>query len=711
MAILFEEDWLSHPTAIPHFSTTNKSWVEFAVLLKKMGVKNHLFHLALLNPELENVDPFDPNLDFETKNLIRMEAQFNPWYFFREIVRVPPQAGPNPVPLRANRGNISMYWCFFNHIDYALVQIRQTGKSISADCLFTGLMYVFSSNTTMGLFTKDDALRRSNVDRLKRSRDFLPPYIYTKNKLDIDNQSEFSYETLQNHYKTAVGQKSEIGANNIGRGFTMPVQQYDETAFISLLDITMPAALAAGNAAREEAALYDNPYGNLYTTTAGRKDTRVGKYVYKFFHKAAPWVESFYDAKNEKELHQLVLTNGKGRKLMIHGVFNHRQLGKSDEWLAKTLAENNASGPAANMDFFNIWESGSEVNPIDPKKAEVIRDSERDAYYNHICREYYILKWYIPEDQIETYMDENCTTLGLDTSEAIGRDGIGFVLSSVVNMETICTMSINETNLYRFGKFLAWFMCKYKKVTLIIEKKSSAQNIIDTLLIELPKLGEDPFKRIFNRVVDEAPKESPDYKSVVDTPMSRRHPEVYSKYKKYFGFNTTGDSRKLLYGTVLSAFAAKAAGMVYDKTLIQELLGLVIRDGRVDHSESGNDDMVVAVLMSEWFVTHAKNLRFYGIDPLSIKTASYKKVEAMPLEEQLKDFEQEQLQEEINEIWEQLRNTFDAFKVARLESKIYRLSSQLVESDEDYLSIDAMLEQAALDRENKRKSMRVNRRY
>jgi len=145
-----------------------------------MGVKNHLFHLALLNPELEHVDPFDPHLTFETKNMIRMEAQFNPWYFFREIVRVPPQAGPNPVPLRANRGNISLYWSFFNHIDYALVQIRQTGKSVTADCLMAGLMYVFSSNTMMGLFTKDDALRRSNVDRIKRVRDFLPGYIYTK---------------------------------------------------------------------------------------------------------------------------------------------------------------------------------------------------------------------------------------------------------------------------------------------------------------------------------------------------------------------------------------------------------------------------------------------------------------------------------------------------------------------------------------------------
>ena len=710
MAVLFEKDWALYPSAIVHYKTTNRSWVEFAVLLKNMGVKNHLFHLTLLNPELENVDPFDPTLSFEIKNMIRLEAQFNPWYFFREIIRVPPQGSPNPSKFRANRGNISLFWSFFNHIDYALVQIRQTGKSVSTDCLMIGLMYVFSANTTMGLFTKDDKLRRSNVERLKKIREYLPAYIYSKDKQDIDNQSEFSYEVLNNHYKTAVGQKNEISANNVGRGFTMPTQQYDETAFISLLDITMPAALAAGNAAREEAALYDMPYGNIFTTTAGRKDNRVGKYVYKFFHKAAPWTETFYDAEDQKELHQLVLTNGKSRKLMIHGVFNHRQLGKSDEWLAKALAENNATGAAANMDFFNIWESGSETNPIDPKIADVIRDSERDAVFNHICREYYILRWYIEESEVAEYMANNHTVLGIDTSEAIGRDGIGFILSDVTSMETICTMSINETNLYRFGKFLAWFLCTYKNSTMVIEKKSSAQNIIDTLLIELPKRGEDPFARIFNRIVDEAPKESEAYKEVVSTPFNRRHPGVYTKYKKYFGFNTTSGSRNLLYSVVLGSYTKKAAGMVYDKTLIQELLGLVIRDGRVDHSETGHDDMVVSVLMAEWFVTHAKNLRFYGIDPMSIKTSAYKNTEELPIEDQLKEYEQESLREELDGLWEELRNTFDVFKISRLESRIQRLSSKMVESDEDYLSIDAMLEQAAAERENARRALRLKNR-
>jgi len=53
-----------------------------------MGISNCAFHLALLNPQLEEVDPHSVDLDLRTKALILEECKNNPWYFFREIVRV-----------------------------------------------------------------------------------------------------------------------------------------------------------------------------------------------------------------------------------------------------------------------------------------------------------------------------------------------------------------------------------------------------------------------------------------------------------------------------------------------------------------------------------------------------------------------------------------------------------------------------------------------
>ena len=39
--------------------------------------------VTLHNPSLENVDPFNPNLDLETKAAILQECKVNPRYFFQ----------------------------------------------------------------------------------------------------------------------------------------------------------------------------------------------------------------------------------------------------------------------------------------------------------------------------------------------------------------------------------------------------------------------------------------------------------------------------------------------------------------------------------------------------------------------------------------------------------------------------------------------------
>ena len=85
--ILFLKDWNRYPKAIVHASTKNKSFLELADVYAAMGVKNNDFHLSLINPDLEHVDPFDPNLDDATIDAIVEEVMMNPWYYYREIDR------------------------------------------------------------------------------------------------------------------------------------------------------------------------------------------------------------------------------------------------------------------------------------------------------------------------------------------------------------------------------------------------------------------------------------------------------------------------------------------------------------------------------------------------------------------------------------------------------------------------------------------------
>ena len=45
--IYYLEDWKYFPNAIADIDTKNESFVRYAALLEKMGIRNNLFHLRL----------------------------------------------------------------------------------------------------------------------------------------------------------------------------------------------------------------------------------------------------------------------------------------------------------------------------------------------------------------------------------------------------------------------------------------------------------------------------------------------------------------------------------------------------------------------------------------------------------------------------------------------------------------------------------------
>ena len=121
MTILFLDDWYDkHPGAIIDTETSNKSFLRYSALLRDMGIKNHAFCLALHNKELQGIDPFDPNLSIEQIMMIALEAKENFWFYVRSLCKVP-GTGLQRTPFRANRGNIALYWLFFNHVTMSLI--------------------------------------------------------------------------------------------------------------------------------------------------------------------------------------------------------------------------------------------------------------------------------------------------------------------------------------------------------------------------------------------------------------------------------------------------------------------------------------------------------------------------------------------------------------------------------------------------------------
>lgn len=701
--ILFLDDWKRYPSAVIHYETKNESWLRQARVYHDMGVKNWAFLLALLQPELKDVDPRAEGLSTELKIKIGMECRWNPWYFFREVVRVPAQGGPIPNPLEANRGNIALYWSFFNDIDTGLIQPRQTGKSVSTDCLMINLNYLSSVNSRINMITKDDGLRKANVDRLKNIRNLLPQYLVPLMATDSDNVFELTCNKLGNKYVTGVAQNSESAANNLGRGLTSPVQHIDEGPFINFIGTTIPAALAAGTAAKAEARKYNLPCANVFTTTAGKMDDRDGSFMYELFSEAAVWSEAFLDAKDKAELIQMVTRNMKGRKLMINITMSHRQLGKTDEWLYDAINNAKSSGEAADRDFFNRWTSGSRRSPLTVALNELIRQSQMDPQWVQMSKENYAIRWYHDEATVNEIMKELPVIIGMDTSDAVGRDSISMVFTNPYDLSVMGVGTYNETMIPRFAEYAADILIRYPKTVMVVERRSSGQSIIDQIVLQLVRHGIDPFKRLYSRIVDDNDETAEAYRELLK-PMQYRTEAFYDKRKAFFGVPTDNRIRTLLYVIILQT-AAKSAGMnVRDLTLINEITSLVEKNGRIDHASSGHDDHVISWLLTHWFLQHTRHLAHYGIDPMLVAAGTSDNALELTAGEIMARSYQERLMGEVESIMEELSQTQDSYVQGKLEAKLRAVSCRLETMDVKLPSFDALVSKVREERTRRMKS-------
>lgn len=707
--VLYLEDWLRYPSAKPNYDTKNESYLKLAGTYYAMGVKNYAFMLALHDQSLKDVDPFSPFLTELEMVKIGIECKINPWYYFREIAKVPARSGSDAVPLLANRGNIALYWCFFNHVMTYLVQIRQTGKSISTDVLDSYLLNIRCRGTTINLLTKDDALRSENIQRLKDIIDEMPFYLKQRSKKDLDNTELINISSLGNWYKAHLPQKAKKFALNTGRGMSSPIFRVDEGPFQANIEISLPAALAAGVAMRNKARANNEPYGTTLTTTAGKKDDPDGRYFYQQICAAAEWTEKFFDAKDATELEVMIRAVSRGLKEkmrvgdeVIRGEFavnitmNHRQLGYDDAWLLTALEETKSVGDAADRDFFNRWTSGSLSSPLSIQQMEIIRGSQKEPLYVEDCKigSFRVpCRWYIPKDSIEMYMAKNSSILSADTSDGAGGDDISLSLTDVKSGMLIASFNVNQVNLLAFSEWVCerWII-QCPNVTLIPERRSSAIALIDHLLLILPDRGIDPFKRIFNRIVNDPDENKTAYEEI-KLPLSRRPHDIYVRYKKAFGWATSGGgmtSRSDLYSTTLISAARNCGHMVNDKTTIDQILSLETRNGRVDHAPGEHDDAVIGWLLGHWMLTKAKNLLHYGIqvtDILSRNRGGSENGGVITKEQREQIFYRDKIKELLGKL-EQEQSEIISMKI---ENELRFYNSKLIIEENEVLSLDELI--------------------
>jgi len=601
--ILFEQDF-SEQGAIANTATKNLSFVKMALLLNQMGVKNNLFHLALYDRDLKNVDPHDLKDDsLELKERIAWEAKINPWFFLRELLRVT-ASGSGGVPYLLNRANLAQSWCFFNSINSFLVMPRQCGKTVNSMSLACDYLYIMGKNVQWGMFCKGIKLQNENVDRLKKLRDALPQWLLLQTTKDTNNKEGIAYDALQTALMTFVAQSDKQAAGDQARGQSLAVEHWDEVAFYDNIHLSYSVATAAMNAAAEQASASGLPTAVMMTTTAGDIDDPRGKWCYNHVCDALRFSEKLYDVKDRTALMDILRANS--RNLFMYLEYNHKQLGKSDEWFERVTRGKDPR--AIERDYLNMWTHGSDRSIVPKELMDKVLKSRRDPVAM-TSYESLVIKWY--DDPKLLMADEGLRNrpyvLGLDTSDNVGRDFTSGCMLDPYDLHTVATFKCNTTNLAFVARAVMDILVKFPRSIFIPERNKLGSMFIDFVFAETRRDLYDPLTRIYNMY---------NQKYTSDNPIGQLNYED-GEVRKNFGFTTSksATSREFLYSTVLMTALKLVGDRLYDSSVIDEIAGITVRNGRVDHSEKGHDDLLIAFLLAAYFILYGANHHLYGISP------------------------------------------------------------------------------------------------
>lgn len=197
------------------YNTTNKSFLETHLKLKARGTKNNKFFLILYNKNLLNIDPHSPDLTTEEKSQVLAEIKMNPWYYFREVIRILVSGGT--VPFKLHLGNLSALFLLLKSVNIIEILPRQQGKTIAIASLFTYLYHFVVNNSKIIFSNKSLGDSILNLERFKKISEKLPKWLIQLDKKDIDNKMDIKQHLLNNSISALPTAVSPENADKLGK--------------------------------------------------------------------------------------------------------------------------------------------------------------------------------------------------------------------------------------------------------------------------------------------------------------------------------------------------------------------------------------------------------------------------------------------------------------------------------------------------------------
>lgn len=595
-------------------NTKNISFIQTAVDLKRVGIKNNMFFLKLYDHGLAGIDPFDPNLSDEFVIRITTECLINPWYFLRECVRIPDQGNPNGIPYLLNRATLASAWCFINGIDNYLVIPRQIGKTQSTISILDWAFLFGTTDSEFMFLNMQFDKSVENLQRLKDQRDLLPKYLQFKLVFDetgkavdaTDNVKTLTNAQNGNKIVTKASATSVEKGEKIGRGSTQPIQYYDEFEFIDHIKTIMEAAGPAFVTASRNAKRNNAMYGRIFTSTPGDLDSRSGQQSLEIIENTYRWTEKFYDiaAKDGVDtVRDIIYTNSANGIVYIE--YQYQQLGKDEAWFSEVCRVLNNNPLKIKREIFLKRIHGSQLSPYDPEDLESIMDKEGTILEEIIINQLFKVDIYTALEKTKIYF------VGVDVANGYGSDNSAITIFDPYTFKTVGEFKSAHIGVKQLIKLIYVLIKKYiPRSILIIERNANGEAVLDHLRdtdISI-NLYHDNTKDLVGGSLDDKV-----------TPSGMRVLEHEAARRRLYGVYTQGKSREIMF-SILEGLIHENKECFVGKNVINDIMKLVRKNNKIQADSGAHDDSIMSFLMCMYVYYHGNNLYRYGFVRGSLPT-------------------------------------------------------------------------------------------
>lgn len=626
------------PTVIyTHKETSNQSFIDMHHYLKSKGIQNNDFFLALFDSGLAGIDPRDPNLPSHMKARVLRECRINYWYFLREVVRIPIQGGQvgSGARYKLHRGNLAMNFLFVLNFNQFSEMPRQHGKTTAALVRYLWCYNFGTSNSEIMFIHKDHSGSKKNLKELKSIRDALPSYLQLSSAMNSEGKQIKVPNTIvmiqhpynNNKITTFPSARTKDAANNLGRGSTMPLQYYDEFAFMPYNKEVYLAATPAFSTASQNAKRNGAPYGMLLTTTPGDLLTDSGQFAYDIRNKATPWNERFYDC-TFQELEAIRDSNTNNTFFMVS--YTYQQLGSGQDYFKRMVLEMNREWAAIRREVMLEWAETATNCPFSQEDLDIIKTHLKEPIREIPFGRFGQYTFQIYEDIDTSYPP----IIGVDVSGAMAQDSSAI---TVIDSKTTRVGAILNCN-YMPSDDLAEVLYKLAKdylpnSVICIERNGGfGISVIQRLCKTSIK------KNLYWEIKDKVFEES--FNGIRSVKKTQR--------VRVYGLDSTREIRarliEILYDRVAYHKDKFIAPILHHEMQSME----VKKTGKVEHSQNSHDDQVFSYLMALYVWYDGKNLaENFHIMKNTLKTDQDQDIDELDIEDSIESTEKVDLESSV----------------------------------------------------------------